>query len=102
MTHVGHGHWSDQPITGVATPVLDATPPFNHSRHVPDALRRSVLARAGYRCEAPGCPSPHALDLHHLIPFADGGPHTAENFRVWCRRCHELWHRSHPNEPDES
>jgi 5-methylcytosine-specific restriction endonuclease McrA len=65
-------------------------------------VRRSVLARAGYRCEAPGCTNPYAIELHHLVPFADGGPHTKENLRVWCHRCHELWHRSLASGLDES
>ena len=96
-THVGHGLSSDPPITvcdprSTDTDYTDQC--VNRSRHVPTAVRRFVMARAGWRCEAPDCRSSHALELHHHIPFAHGGTHTADNFHVWCRPCHVVWHRT--------
>ena len=61
-----------------------------HSRHIPAAVRRSVSARDGGQCAFVGtagrCTERGMLELHHLVPFADGGPATAENLELRCRR----------------
>jgi len=75
---------------------------MNRSRHIPEAERRLAMVRASFRCQEPDCGNRHALEAHHVIPFAEGGPHIAENLRVVCWRCHDLWHRSHASKPDES
>jgi 5-methylcytosine-specific restriction endonuclease McrA len=59
------------------------------SRHVPAALKRAVWARDGRRCAFEGahgrCTETSRLELHHLIPFATGGPTTLENLALRCR-----------------
>ncbi len=64
-------------------------PSAPRTRYIPAPLRRLVYARARGQCEfgAPGarCGSWHALEVHHLTPFARGGAHTAENLILACR-----------------
>ena len=67
-------------------PAGPATP---GSRHVPAAIRREIWQRDEGRCAFTGnagrCPERGFLELHHVIPFAEGGPTTAENLQLRCR-----------------
>jgi 5-methylcytosine-specific restriction endonuclease McrA len=64
--------------------------PFEGARDVysrmPEHVRQAVLARDGRRCTL--CGSTKQLEVDHIIPQSRGGPHTVENGRVLCRRCH--------------
>lgn len=79
---------------GVPKPAGRAT-----ARHVPAAVRRSVWRRDGGRCAFVGtegrCTETGSLEFHHLQPFADRGPTSAENLALRCRahNLHEsrLW-----------
>src|SRR5437660_758310 len=59
------------------------------SRHVPAAVRREVWKRDAGRCAFVGgarrCTERGFLEVHHVIPFADGGPTTTENLQLRCR-----------------
>jgi 5-methylcytosine-specific restriction endonuclease McrA len=59
---------------------------------VTPALRRAVFARDRHRCRAPGCGSRKFLEIHHVIPREQGGPHTAANLVTLCSRCHKFLH----------
>jgi hypothetical protein len=59
---------------------------------VSPALRRAVLARDQHRCRAPGCGSRKFLEVHHVMPREQGGPHTAANLVTLCSRCHKFLH----------
>jgi 5-methylcytosine-specific restriction endonuclease McrA len=63
------------------------TPPS--SRHVPAAVRRAVWSRDAGRCAFVGvngqCPEVGFLEFHHVVPFAAGGPTTADNLELRCR-----------------
>jgi hypothetical protein len=66
-----------------------------------DRFRREVFARAGYRCQGPGCTvastpdrAVEDLDAHHITDrhAMPGGGYVAENGIALCRRrggCHE-------------
>jgi hypothetical protein len=58
------------------------------SRHVPAHVRRAVSGRDGDRCAFVGsegrCTETAGLQYHHRIPFADGGPTTADNLELRC------------------
>jgi 5-methylcytosine-specific restriction endonuclease McrA len=59
------------------------------SRYVPAAERREVYRRDQGRCtyvDARGeqCCETHYLELHHVRPFALGGPSTASNLTLRC------------------
>lgn len=60
-----------------------------HGRNVPAAVKRAVWARDGAQCAFVGtegrCTERGFLEFHHVIPFADGGPTTAENLQLRCR-----------------
>jgi 5-methylcytosine-specific restriction endonuclease McrA len=56
------------------------------------AIRAGVLARDEHRCQAPGCGSTHFLEVHHVVPRAEGGTNRAENLVTLCGRCHRFAH----------
>ena len=67
-----------------------AQPAVRPSRRIPAAVRREVWVRDGARCaylapDGKRCGSDHQLELHHLVPFAKGGPSTAPNIALRCR-----------------
>jgi HNH endonuclease len=59
------------------------------SRHVPAGVKRQVWARDNGQCAFVGtkgrCTERGCLEIHHVIPFAAGGPTTAENLELRCR-----------------
>lgn len=51
----------------------------------------SIAARDGERCFTPGCTTPHtALQVHHVIPWRDGGPTNTGNGILLCYWHHQL------------
>ena len=67
-------------------PAVASTP---GSRHVPAAVKREVWARDEGRCAFVGargrCPERGFLELHHVVPFADGGATDTANLQLRCR-----------------
>ena len=64
--------------------------PPAHGRHVPAAVSRAVWRRDGHRCAFVGrtgvrCGERKYLELHHVIPWALGGPTSVGNLSVRCR-----------------
>lgn len=53
-------------------------------RTAPPALKRALLAEAGFTCAADGCQSRHRLQIHHLIPFAEFGRTDQGELVVLC------------------
>ncbi len=71
-----------------------------HDRHVPDPVRRSILARDKYMCYRCGWtheqwnPSdPRHLELHHIEHHAKGGDNTESNLVTVCTVCHDSIHK---------
>jgi 5-methylcytosine-specific restriction endonuclease McrA len=58
------------------------------SRHVPASVRRTVWARDGGRCRFEGpagrCGETGRLEFHHVVPYASGGPTSADNMELRC------------------
>jgi 5-methylcytosine-specific restriction endonuclease McrA len=84
---------------GAGTKISAREPPAG-SRYVPVAVRDEVWRRDGGQCAFVGstarrCGSRHQLELHHLDPFAMGGPSTAANLALRCRA-----HNRHAAEQD--
>lgn len=53
--------------------------------------RLAIVARDGARCAAPGCSKPHyTLQVHHVVPFRDGGPTHIDNGILLCFWHHQL------------
>ncbi len=59
------------------------------SRHIPAAVRRHVWRRDDGQCafRGPGgrCGERGFLEFHHVRPFAEGGPPTADSIELRCR-----------------
>lgn len=53
------------------------------SRVIPSRLRRFILHRDG-GCTADGCTSRYRLEVHHKIPWSEGGPTDPENLTTLC------------------
>jgi hypothetical protein len=61
-------------------------------RIVPGRTRRLVLDR-DRTCIVPGCGATHHLEVHHLIPWARGGPTNTSNLGALCTFHHDAIHR---------
>lgn len=53
-----------------------------------ELLKKKVRARAKFRCCV--CRQPHGIDveIHHIVPQADGGEDTEDNAAPLCPNCH--------------
>ena len=61
-------------------------------RLVTPALRIAVMAR-DLHCVFPDCDRPASwCDVHHLIPWSEGGPTSLDNLVLLCRHHHTLIH----------
>lgn len=60
------------------------------SASVPNATRRTVYRRDGWRCAL--CDDPRHLQIHHVIPRSEGGSDFPENLITLCSKCHALAH----------
>jgi len=61
----------------------------SRTRYVPAAVKREVYARDGSQCAFIGtlgrCQERGFLELHHVIPFSEGGETTTANLQLRCR-----------------
>ncbi len=71
---------------------LDAKTPDRARSSVTPRLRAQVFARDGGRCIVPGCRSARCLEVHHLIPQEQGGPHELWNLALLCSGHHAALH----------
>jgi 5-methylcytosine-specific restriction protein A len=71
-------------VTGAVIGVSSLQRCFTHTQ------RLAIAARDGYRCARPGCTSPHyALQVHHVVPYRDGGTTTTDNGILLCYWDHQ-------------
>jgi hypothetical protein len=76
-------------VFGPGSEVLDVG---RKTRVIPSALRRAVIARDRH-CTWPGCDrSPRWCDVHHIIPWENGGGTGITNLGLLCRYHHSLTH----------
>ena len=60
------------------------------TRLIPSHLRKAVIQR-DKRCRFPGCDQPPSVSqIHHLIPWAQGGATTLGNLALVCRFHHVI------------
>jgi 5-methylcytosine-specific restriction endonuclease McrA len=62
----------------------------DHTRHIPNHVRREVARRDGHQCtfvaeNGRRCPARGRLEFHHIDPHAQGGPPTLSNVTLRCR-----------------
>ena len=71
------------------------------SRLVTPAQRRALNAR-DRQCVEPGCEVPAEwCDVHHRVPWIDGGPTELHNLELRCRRHHIHVHQAQRAPPSE-
>ena len=71
---------------------LDAAAPERATTTVTPRLREQVFARDHHRCTVPGCRSARNLDIHHIVPQAQGGKHELWNLTLLCSGHHAALH----------
>jgi hypothetical protein len=86
----------DEPVS---PPTTNANPhplapaePIRARNTTPPAVRRRVLERDQHRCQIPGCRNTLDLDVHHILPRADGGTHDPEYLHAICGGHHRAVH----------
>ena len=63
------------------------------TRTAPPALFNALVA-VDPSCGFGDCDrGPQWLDVHHIVPWEDGGPTDLDNSILGCRRHHHVWHR---------
>ena len=79
-------------ITEITTREEDATPMTygRRTRTIPPALRRAIIHRDGNTCTGEGCPSNHRLQVHHIIPWSQGGTTNPDNLITLCWYHHQI------------
>lgn len=76
------------PVFFAAEPLTETKDRRRHSRNIPRDVMLKVVRRDGQICQM--CFEPvrdNEVEFDHLIPFAKGGPSTAENLRLLCYDC---------------
>ncbi|MCB9563403.1 MAG: HNH endonuclease [Kofleriaceae bacterium] len=59
---------------------------------IPARVRAAVVARDHGRCRVPGCRASRWVEVHHVRPRAQGGPHTMANLVSLCGGHHDAVH----------
>lgn len=63
---------------------------------VPTSRKRAVRERDEFACVRCAATSSEAsLEVHHVIPAANGGGHDMENLAMLCKECHAAAHGAH-------
>jgi hypothetical protein len=79
----------DAVLSVVVTDGTDVRAVARTDRHVPTAIRAALEARDP-ACAVEGCDARDRLEIHHLVPFAEGGPTSLDNLARLCRWHHHL------------
>ncbi|MBK7192592.1 MAG: HNH endonuclease [Myxococcales bacterium] len=62
------------------------------TKTIPPRTRRAVLRRDRGRCVVPGCRNARYVDVHHIVPRAQGGKHTPSKLSALCSAHHKAAH----------
>jgi hypothetical protein len=60
------------------------------SRMIPPALRRAVLGITGGYCAIDGCGGRYRVEVHHILPWSEGGTTDPENLLPLCWFHHHI------------
>ena len=97
--------WGASPQCTRDAPLGPRRPPPR--RPIPAAVRRHVWLRDGGRCcyrdplSGRRCNSSHLLQIHHLLPVAEGGGPEPDNLALACLAHHRMCHGYGPAPPSE-
>jgi hypothetical protein len=69
-----------------------AIPARRATQSIPPAVRRLVKRRDHRRCVVPGCRNHRFLDVHHIVPLAEGGRHDPDQLCLVCGVHHSALH----------
>ncbi len=97
VTGPGYSHLYDFAFVRLLLRDIDGRPidATKRRRHPTPRQRRVIEARAGHRCQEPGCRSRQFLHVHHDIPY-DTSHHTVTTeCSMRCNHHHREWHRRH-------
>lgn len=61
-------------------------------RTIPASIKKEVWLKAEGKCQHPLCKSKYFLQIHHLVPYSEGGLHTTQNLRLLCHAHHARTH----------
>ncbi|MFT3694136.1 MAG: HNH endonuclease signature motif containing protein [Kofleriaceae bacterium] len=67
--------------------------PARAKKDVTPSTRRTVVQRDRGKCVVAGCRSQRFVDIHHIVPRAEGGGHTADNLVLLCFAHHQMLHK---------
>src|SRR5688572_14268079 len=67
-------------------------PTARAKQDIPPATRRHVKHRDHGRCVVPGCRNSIFIDIHHVVPKADGGNHDPDHLATLCGAHHKALH----------
>ena len=66
---------------------------LGYSRRSADRKIRQALIARDRTCTAPGCERPHWMcEIHHIVPWSEGGRTDLDNLTLLCSRHHHLLH----------
>ncbi|MBL8619927.1 MAG: HNH endonuclease [Myxococcales bacterium] len=71
---------------------VDGDKPARVTKTIPPRTRRAVLRRDRGRCVVPGCRNARYVDVHHVVPRAQGGTHTPSTLSALCSAHHKAAH----------
>lgn len=80
--------WCDAHVVGR----VDGERPELLTRSIPAAVRRQVFRRERGRCVVPGCRSSRHLEVHHVVPWSEGGTHEPRHLALCCAGHHRSIH----------
>ena len=80
----------------ILTAVADRKPwslNLGYSRRAANRKIRKALIARDRTCTAPGCERPHWMcEIHHIVPWAEGGRTDLDNLTLLCGRHHHIHH----------
>ena len=80
----------------VLTAIRHRTPfalDLGYSRRAANRKIRKALIARDRTCVAPGCERPHWMcEIHHIVPWAEGGRTDLDNLTLLCGRHHHIHH----------
>ena len=90
--HLVEAAWCDAQNIGRITHVDGK--PAKATQTIPPSVRRFVTRRDHGRCRVDGCRSAKHLEVHHVVPRAEGGTHDPSLLALLCDLCRAR-HKSH-------
>jgi len=89
-SNIGSSH-KHSAETGAAHPGYGAFT-ARTTQSIPRAIPRHVLARDHHTCRIPGCRNSCGVEVHHVVPRAEGGSNRPENLSGICTVHHPAIH----------